>query len=110
MDYLPVVLPFINEAVKTFGLWSMVPVLLAIVVWETRRQFVARDAEIRRLRSQIEDLHAKRLQDAREMIRIAESSTAATAARTQCDQRLADLLETVLRKKTGVGPLGWKRS
>jgi len=109
MDFSPVILPFVNEALKVLGLWAMAPVLAGLVAWEVRRKFMAKDAEIAALRQQNDDLQSKRLQDAREMIRIAESGTAATAARTQSDERFADLLEALLRKTSGTGIFGWRR-
>ena len=109
MDVTPVILPFVNEALKVLGLWALAPLLLGLAAWELRRKLIAKDAEIALLRRQNEELRDKRLQDAREMIRIAESGTAATAARTQSDQRFADLLEALLRKSTGPGLLGWRR-
>jgi hypothetical protein len=109
MDITPVLLPFVNEALKVLGLWAVAPVLAGLVAWDVRRRFLAKDAEIAALRRQTEELQEKRLQDAREMIRIAESGTAATAARTQSDQRFADLLEALLRKTNGSGLLGWRR-
>jgi len=68
-----------------------------------------KDAEIAMLRWQNEDLQNKRLQDAREMIRLAEAGTSATSARTQSDERFADLLEAFLRKTSGTGIFGWRR-
>ena len=109
MDLTPVILPFVNEALKDLGLWAIAPVLTLLAAWEVRRKFLAKDAEIAALRRQNEELQDKRLQDAREMIRIAESGTAATAARTRSDDRFADLLETLLRKTAGSGLFGWRR-
>jgi hypothetical protein len=109
MDFTPVILPFVNEALKVLGLWAAAPLLAGFAAWEIRRKLMAKDAEIAALRAQNEALQEKRLQDAREMIRIAESGTAATAARTQSDQRFADLLEALLRKTNGPNLLGWRR-
>jgi hypothetical protein len=109
MDFTPVILPFVNEALKVLGLWAIAPILLCLLGWEIRRKLAMKDAEIAMLRRQNEDLQNKRLQDAREMIRIAESGTAATSARTQSDERFADLLEALLRKSSGSGIFGWRR-
>ena len=109
MDFTPVILPFVNEALKVLGLWAVAPLLAGLIAWEVRRKLMMKDAEIAALRAQNEALQEKRLQDAREMIRIAESGTAATAARTQSDQRFADLLEALLRKTNGASLLGWRR-
>jgi phosphate/sulfate permease len=109
MDFTPVILPFVNEALKVLGLWAAAPLIAGLVAWEMRRKLMAKDAEIAALRRQNEALQEKRLQDAREMIRIAESGTAATAARAQSDQRFADLLEALLRKANGTSLLGWRR-
>ena len=109
MDLTPVILPFVNEALKVLGLWAAAPLLGLFGLWEVRRKLMAKDAEIAALRRANDELRDKRLQDAREMIRIAESGTAATAARTQSDQRFSDLLEAALRKSDGPRRLGWRR-
>ena len=109
MDFTPVILPFVNEALKVLGLWAAAPLLAGLVAWEMRRKLMAKDAEITALRLKNEALQDKRLQDAREMIRIAEAGTVATAARAQSDQRFADLLEALLRKANGTSLLGWRR-
>ncbi len=109
MDLTPVILPFVDEALKDLGLWAVAPVLGLVLVWEVRRKLLAKDAEIAALRRQNDELRDKRLQDAREMIRVAESGTAATAARTQSDQRFADLLEAALRRPDGRRLPGWRR-
>lgn len=109
MDFTPFLLPFVNEALKVLGLWAVAPVLVLLAVWEVRRKLMAKDAEIAILRRQAEELQEKRLQEARELIRIAEASTAATAARTVSDQRFADLLEALLRKAGGQSLLGRRR-
>ena len=109
MDITPVILPFVNEALRVLGLWAAAPLLAFLAAWEVRRKLMVKDAEIAALRRENAELRDKRLQDAREMIRIAESGTAATAVRTQSDQRFADLLEALLRKSTGSGLLGWRR-
>lgn len=110
MDLTPFILPFVNEALKVLGLWAIAPVLVGLAAWEVRRRFAAKDEEIVLLRQKNEELQNKRLQDAREMIRIAEAGTAATAARTKSDERFADLLETLLRRSAGTGIFGWRRS
>lgn len=102
-------LPFVNEALKDLGLWALAPMLGLLALWEVRRKLLAKDAEIAALRRQNDELRDKRLQDAREMIRIAESGTAATAARTQSDGRFADLLEAALRRQDRGGLMGWRR-
>jgi hypothetical protein len=107
MDITAVLLPFVNEALHDLGLWAAAPMLLLLIVLEIRRKLVAKDIEIVALRRQIEDLQEKRLHDAREMIRIAESGTAATASQTQSDQRVADLLEAMLRQRSSL--FGWRR-
>jgi beta-lactamase regulating signal transducer with metallopeptidase domain len=109
MDFTPVILPFVNEALKVLGLWAVAPIAVVFVLFEVRRKLMAKDAEIAALRRENAELHDKRLQDAREMIRIAESGTAATAARVRSDERVADLLEALLRKTSGGGLFGWRR-
>ena len=109
MDFTPVLLPFVNEALKDLGLWAVAPVLTCLAALDVRRRLLAKDVEIASLRRLNEELQDKRLQDAREMIRIAESGTAATAARTRSDDRFADLLEALLRKTAGSGLFGWRR-
>ena len=109
MDFTPFLLPFVNEALKVLGLWAIAPVLLCFAAWEVRRKFMMKDAEIAILRRANQELQEKRLQDAREMIRIAEAETSAIAARTQSDERFADLLEALLRKAAGPGMFGWRR-
>jgi hypothetical protein len=94
---------------KDLGLWAVPPVLVLCVAWEVRRKLMAKDAEIASLRRHNEELQDKRLQDAREMIRIAESGTAATAARTKSDDRFADLLEALLRRTANPGLFGRRR-
>ena len=111
MDITAVLLPFVNEALRDLGIWASLPALLLLAAFEARRKIIAKDGEIAALRHQIEDLQEKRLQDAREMIRIAESDTAATAtaSRTQSDQRVADMLEAILRRTSGPSLFGWRR-
>ncbi len=109
MDLTPVLLPFVHEALKDLGLWALAPLLGFLALWEVRRKLLAKDTEIAALRRQNDELRDKRLQDAREMIRVAESGTAATAARTQSDQRFADLLESALRQPERRGRIGWRR-
>ena len=108
MDFATVLLPLVNEAVRDFGPWAAAPVVLGVTGYEVRRKLLAKDEEIAALRHQIHDLQEKRLYDAREMIRIAEAGTAATAARTHSDQRFADLIEALLRRSAS-GVLGWRR-
>ncbi len=103
MDLATVLTPLVNEAVRDFGPWAALPVLIGAAVYEIRRKMMAKDEEIVALRLQIRDLQDKRLHDAREMIRIAETGAAATASRTQSDQRFADLIEALLRRNAG----GW---
>lgn len=81
--------------------------LIAIVV-EIRRKLEVKDREIAALRQQVMELQEKRVHDAREMIRVAETGTAATQARTQSDQRFIDVMETLLRRERG-GLLRWLR-
>ena len=107
MDFSSVLLPFVNEALRVFGLWAAAPALILAAGFEVRRKLIAKDAEIVILRRQIEDLQDKRLQDAREMIRVAEAGTAATTLRTQSDQRFADLIEALLHRNAS--PFGWRR-
>jgi hypothetical protein len=109
MDFTPVILPILNEALKVLGLWAVAPIAVVLVLVEVRRKLMAKDAEIAALRRENEELRDKRLQDAREMIRIAESGTAATTARVRSDERVADLLEALLRKTSGNGLFGWRR-
>jgi hypothetical protein len=99
IDVSAILAPFVSEAVRDFGLWSLVPVLLGASVFEVRRTLLAKDDEIATLRRQIRDLQEKSLGDAREMIRIAEAGAAATASRSQSDQRIADLIEDLLRRQ-----------
>ena len=109
MDATAVLLPFINEALRDLGLWAIAPMLLALAGYELRRKFLAKETEIAALRRQVSDLQEKRLQDAREMIRVAESGTQATESRTQSDQRFADILEAVIRRNVRSGLFGWRR-
>lgn len=99
MDPTAMLLPIINAALHDWGLWSIVPMALIVIGYEIRRSALAKDEEIATLRRQIADLQEKRLADAREMIRIAESGTEATAKRAQSDQRFADMLEAALRRE-----------
>lgn len=108
MDLSAVLSPLMNEAVRDFGPFAIVPVAIGLLIYEVRRKLMAKDEEIAALRNQVHELHEKRLGDAREMIRIAESSAAATASRTQSDQRFADLIEAVLRRNGG-GMRGWRK-
>lgn len=108
MDLAALLSPLMNEAVHDFGPFAIVPVAIGLAIYEVRRKLIAKDEEIATLRNQVHDLHEKRLGDAREMIRIAESSAAATASRTQSDQRFADLIEAVLHRNGG-GLRGWRK-
>ena len=107
MDVNAVLIPFVNEALHDLGLWAAAPALALATAFEIRRKLIAKDAELATLRRQVEDLQEKRLQDAREMIRIAEAGTAATNMSTQSDQRVADLIEALLRRSSS--PFGWRR-
>ncbi len=108
MDIATVLLPLVNEAVRDFGPWAAVPAVLGLSAFEVRRKLIAKDEEIAALRHQVHDLQDKRLHDAREMIRVAETGAAATASRTLSDQRFADLIEALLRRNAG-GLFGWRR-
>lgn len=109
MDIATVLSPLVTEAVRDFGPWAALPVVFCIVAYEIRRKLIAKDEEIAVLRHQIHELQDKRLHDAREMIRIGETGAAATASRTQSDQRFADLIEAVLRRNAGPSLFGWRR-
>jgi hypothetical protein len=109
MDIATVLLPLVNEAVRDFGPWAALPTAFGVGVYEVRRKLIAKDEEIAVLRQQIHDLQEKRLADAREMIRVAEASAAATTSRTQSDQRVADLIEALLQNQAGHGLFGRRR-
>jgi hypothetical protein len=109
MDFATILSPLVNEAVRDFGPWAVVPVVIGVLVYELRRKLLAKDEEIAALRRQVQDLQDRRLSDAREMIRVAETGAAATAARTESDQRFADLIEAVLRRNARTGLFGWRR-
>ena len=102
-------LPFINEALHDLGLWAVAPLIMGMTVYEIRRKLNVKDDQIEALRREIHELQEKRLHDAREMIRIAESGTAATASRTESDLRFADLIESVLRRNSNSSLFGWRR-
>lgn len=108
MDLSALLSPLMNEAVRDFGPFAVVPLVIGLLIYEVRRKLMAKDEEIAVLRRQVHELHEKRLGDAREMIRIAESSAAATVSRTQSDERFADLIEAVLRRHRG-GLWGWRK-
>jgi hypothetical protein len=109
MDIATVLLPLVNEAVRDFGPWAALPAALGVGVYEVRRKLIAKDEEIAVLRHQIHELQEKRLNDAREMIRVAEASAAATASRTQSDRRFADLIEALLQRSAGPSLFGRRR-
>ena len=84
------------EALKAWGSYVIVLMLLAVWVWLAERRNRLKDQELEKLRGAMDRLQDLRVTDAREMIRVAESGTRTIAARTEGDSAQQELLRALV--------------
>lgn len=92
MEALGALAPVVAEAVKTWGLFSVLLIGLGAALFSSMRSSKAKDEDIKALRAEIGRLQELRIQDAREMIRVAETGTATMAARSEGDARFREVM------------------
>ena len=91
--WIPIIAtPAIAEALKTWGSFGLVLVALGVALLLSERRSRAKDAKIEKLETANAALQELRLQEAREMIRVAQSGTATMAARAEGDAGFRDLM------------------
>ena len=88
--------PAIAEALKAWGSFALVLIALGAALLFSERRARAKDAKIEKLEAAIAALQDLRLQDAREMIRVAKNGAETIAARAEGDARFRDLMSEVL--------------
>lgn len=81
-----------TEALKSWGAFGIVLMLLGAIAWSQRKTIEA-------LRTEIKELQAGRLEDAKQLIRVTENSTQTAAARAQGD---TFFLETIRKSMEAV--------
>lgn len=102
--------PWLAEALKTWGLFSTLLAGLGIALFASIRSSKSKDEDIKGLRAEIARLQDLRLQDSREMIRVAETGTATMAARSEGDARFRELMtQLVTQIATLTQPRGMTR-
>ncbi len=91
-----------GEALKSWGAYALVLMLLGAICWQLMKRLAAKDAElagkdtqIAALRAEISTLQERRVQDASTIIKVTEAATAMIASRGQGDKTLADLLSVL---------------
>lgn len=95
----------IPEGLKTFGLFTL---LLLIMLWmvlrsETRSrakdlEIEKRDAQIAELKKKLEDVAEKRLEETRQMILVAKNGTETMAKRTENDSQFFPLMTAIVEE------------
>ncbi len=81
-----------GEALKSWGAYALVLMLLGAICWLLAKRLTGKEAENAALRAEIAILQEKRLQDATALVKVTVTATETIAARGQGDKDLTKML------------------
>ena len=84
------------EALKSWGSYAIVLMVLGAIIWQQNKRLKAQDADIAELRADNAGLQESRLQDAKALIDVTKSGTATIAARSSGDEQFLKVLTTLV--------------